>query len=138
MFHNSILDNLLDDDLTFWCDKDPENRYPQIAAAIHPIVKCKETDELKWKPIIYSIFERAPDLVFVFKCLARTIMPTIISGSEADIIKKRSELFRDLYEHENEAVQVLAKEQFSVFLEKIKKELEREERYRHERNERFE
>ncbi len=126
------------DDLISWCEKDPEDRYPLIASAIQAFSESAETKELEWRPVVYSIFEKAPDLGLIFERLADALRPTAWSGSRADILQKRSALFQMLYEHENEQIRAWAKAQYSSLQEAIKEEREWEESRNRGRNESFE
>lgn len=135
---NNPLNQISDDDLIAWCDNDPEDHYPLIASAIQAFSESAETSELAWKPIVYSIFEKAPDLGVVFEHLADAIRPTSWSGSRADILQKRSVLFLSLYQHEDEEIRAWAIGQYSTLQETIKGEREWEERHNRERNESFE
>ncbi|MEI9477276.1 MAG: hypothetical protein WCO26_11940 [Deltaproteobacteria bacterium] len=132
------LNQISDKDLISWCDKEPEDRYPLIAAAIEAFSESAETGGFAWKPIVYSIFEKAPNLDVVFEHLADAIRPTSWSGSLADILQKRSVLFQSLYQHDNAEIRAWARGQHSALQETIKIERESEERHNRERNESFE
>ncbi|MBN2457123.1 MAG: hypothetical protein JXB29_11410 [Sedimentisphaerales bacterium] len=132
------LDQISDDDLLSWCDEDPKNRYPLITSAIQAFSVSTETGTLAWKPIIYSIFEKAPDLGVVLEHLVDSIRPTAWSGSLADILQKRSVLFHDLGQHGNAEISAWAKGQCAALQETIKEELEWESHHNRERNESFE
>ena len=163
MFSNNIvtrnnpMDQISDDDLISWCDSDPENRYPLIASSIQAFSESTEKDELvaiasaiqasagstakdelAWKPLVYSIFERAPNLDAVLACLADGIRPMSCSGSCADILQKRSVPFQSLYHHDNAEISSWARSQYSKLQEEIKVIREREDRQHRERNESFE
>jgi hypothetical protein len=146
-----------DDDLLFWCDSDPENRYPLIALSIQAFSESPEKDELAdkasivlspsgsteksvlvWKPLVYSMFEKAPNLGVVLECLADTIRQISSSGSRVDILQNRSVLFQSLYQHDNAEISAWARSQHSKLQEEIKREREFEERLNRERNESFE
>jgi len=132
------LNKISDDILLSWCDNDPEERYPRAISSIDTFSGSEDTGELAWKPIVYSIFERAPDLHAVLEPLADGLWPTSWSGSLADILEKRSSLFKDLFQHENAEIRAWARGQYSVLKEKIKREREWEERHNRERHESFE
>jgi len=136
--HNNPLNQISGDDLISWCDNDPEDRYPLIASAIQALSESEETGGLAWKPIVYSIFEKAPDLGIVLEHLADVIMPMSWSGSLADILQERSVLFQSLYQHHNAEIRAWARNRYSALQERIKKEREWDERHNRERNESFE
>ena len=135
---NNPLNQISDDDLISWCENEPEDRYPLIASAIQAFSESAETGELAWKPIVYSIFEKAPDLGVVLKYLADAIWPMSWSSSRADILQRRSVLFQSLYQHDNAEIRAWARGQYSALQETIKREREREEGHNRERNESFE
>jgi hypothetical protein len=132
------LDQISDEDLISWCDNAPEDRYPVIASAIQAFSESAEPRELAWKPIVYSIFEKAPDLGVALEHLADAIRPMSWSGSLADILQKRSVLFQSLYQHDNAEIRAWARGQYSALQETIRREREGEERHNRERNESFE
>jgi hypothetical protein len=133
------LNQISDDALLYWCDDDPEDRYPLIASVIQPFSESAETGRLVWKPIVYSVFENAPNLDVVLEHLADAIRPMSWSGSLADILRKRSVLFQSLYPHHNAEIRAWARGQYLALQEAIKRECEWEEqRHNRERNESFE
>lgn len=136
--HSNPLNQISDDDLLSWCDNDPKKRYPIITSAIQAYSESAETSGLGWEPIIYSIFEKAPDLGVVLEHLADAIRPTGWTGSLANILQKRSVLFQSLYQHDNAEIRAWARGQYSALQETIKRERECEERHNRERNEIFE
>jgi hypothetical protein len=101
---NNPLNHISENDLLSWCDNDPENRYPMIAADIQPFSESAEANGFAWKPILYRIFEKAPNLEAVLEHVADAIRPSGWSGSLADILVKRSVLFQNLYEHDDEKI----------------------------------
>jgi len=135
---NNPLNQISDDDLISWCNNEPEDRYPLIASAIQAFSKSTETGKLEWKPVVYSIFEKAPDLSIVLEHLADAIRPRSWSGSLADIFQKRAVLFQSLYQHDNAEISAWARNQYPALQEIIKRERECEERSNRERNESFE
>jgi hypothetical protein len=132
------LDQISDHDIVAWCDERPEERYPLVTSVMQPFSESGETREPSWKPIVYSIFAKAPNLNNVVKHLVRAIRPSGWSGSLADILQKRAALFLSLFGHENEEIRSWAKNQYSALQKSIETERE-EERQRHRRrNETFE
>jgi hypothetical protein len=132
------LNQICDEDVISWCENDPEDRYTLIVSEIQAFSESVETKELIWKPLVYSIFEKAPNLEVVFKHLAEAIRPMSWSGSRADIMQKRSVLFQSLYQHDNAEIIALAECEYSALQEEIKRTRESEERDDHKRNESFE
>jgi hypothetical protein len=136
--HDNPLNQISDDDLICWCENEPENRFPLILSSIQTFSKSAETGALAWKQIVFSIFEKAPDLGRVLKHLADTITPMSWSGSRADILQERSVLFQDLCQHTNPDIRSWANGQYLALQETIKKDRESEEHDNRERNESFE
>ena len=132
------LDQIPDGDLLSWCEDDRAVRYPIVAAAIQAFTKSAQTGKLEWKPIVYAILERAPDLDPILEHLADAIRPRSWSGSRADILLSRAELFQELYKYDNAKIRAWAKAQYSDLQELIRKEREWEEQSHHKRDERFE
>jgi hypothetical protein len=132
------LDQIPDGELLSWCEDDPAVRYPIVTASIQPFTESAQTDKLEWKPVVYAIFERAPDLDPILEHLADAIRPRSWSGSRADILLTRAVLFQKLYQHENAKIRAWAKAQYLELQESIRKEREWEgQRYR-KLDERFE
>jgi hypothetical protein len=104
------LNQISDDDVISWCDNDPANRYPSIAAAMQLF---KEDDgKLIWKPILSRILDRAPELEPVFEGIASSMRPNSWSGSRADIMDRRSELYNELFQHANAKIASLARAKY--------------------------
>jgi hypothetical protein len=138
VFSRNPLNEISDDDLVSWCEKDPGTRFPIIASAIDPFRQSGESGKLEWKPIVYVCLENAPDLDAILDNLAKTIWPQSWGGSLADVMLTREVLFEQLFEHENSRVRAWAKKQHLELQDSIRKERESERRQHHERNARFE
>ncbi len=135
---NNPINQISDNDLIFWCNSDPKNRFPLIASAIQAFSVSTETGELAWKPIVNSIFEKAPDLAAILECFADAIRPTSWDDSLAEILQKRSVLFQCLFQHDNEEIRAWARRQYQALQEAIKREQESEARQDREMNQSFE
>jgi len=127
---NNPLNNIPDEDLLSWCDQNEEDRYSLIASAIQPFSQSGESKELVWRSIVFSILDRAPDVVAVLEEIVDAIMPNGWSGSLADILEKRSVLFQSLCQHSNPEVSSWAKDKYSAFQETIERERESEKKER--------
>jgi hypothetical protein len=132
------INKISDSALIAWSDCDPEICYPLIAAAIQPFSFSTETKDIAWKPIIHSIFEKAPNIGIILKHLAHAIKPSSWSGSLADILQTRSVLFQSLYQHHNPEIQDWAKEQYRDLQATIETWRVQEDRQNRRRNESFE
>ena len=80
------LNKIPDEVLIDWCELDSANRYPLIADSIQPYEESSETGYLVWKKIVYSLFEKAPDLKSILSNLAGSIRPNIWNGSRTDVL----------------------------------------------------
>jgi hypothetical protein len=136
--HENPLDAISDEVIISWCDEDPGHRYPVIAGTIQGFNESVDPDELEWKPVVYSILERAPDLNSVLEEIGSTIWPTSWSGSLSEILQRRSVLLRKLFQHDNIEITAWARKMHTVLQESITKEREREDSRGRERDERFE
>lgn len=121
-----------------WCEADPETRYPQVVSSIQAYAKLKETEELQWKPLTFSILERAPNIQEILLRLQGTIQPTSWGGSYADTLERRLTLFTTLFEHENSIVRDWAQSQHLQLQDTIIKQREHELKANQTRFERFE
>jgi hypothetical protein len=124
--------------LLSWCENDPVVRYPLVASVIEPFQKTGETGRLEWKPVVHAFLRRAPRLDAVLAHISDAIWPRLWSGSRADIVRDRSVLLQDLYQHDNPEIGAWARSRYSALQEAIKVERESEERRNRERDERFE
>ena len=131
---NQIPENVLID----WCEKDAKIRYIQLVSSVQTYWKPKESGELSWNPIVYSILEKASNVQEVLSRLQTTISPMSWSGSYADTMEKRLVLFASLYNHPNPMVRDWAKEQYPKLQCVIKEERKNELRRNQIRFERFE
>ena len=137
-YRENPLNKITDEIIISWCDCNPENRYPLIVLVIQSFFKSKEPDKLEWKPIVYSILEKAPDLSAVLNNITKAIIPTSCTGSLVDILQKCTVLFECLYKHDNELIQDLARTQYYKLQERIEIERAYDHRSGHDWYESFE
>lgn len=131
---NQIPENVLFD----WCEQDPKVRYPQLMPSLLTYSISKETDSLQWKPIVYSILEKSPDVQAILPGLESKIYPMLRSDSYADNLERRLVLFTSLYDHPNPVIQDWAIEQHTQLERRIEKERKSELRENQTRFESFE
>ncbi len=138
--HGNPINQISDTDLLSWCDRDPENRYPLIASAIRPFSVSTETGKLAWKPIVHSIFEKAPNLAIILEHFANGIRwpSSSWNGSWTAIFQERSVLLQTLYQHNNAEIRTWARGQYQNLQEIAKREQEPERYINRKRNESFE
>ncbi|OQY91154.1 MAG: hypothetical protein B6D38_00730 [Anaerolineae bacterium UTCFX1] len=136
--HNHFIDQIAIDDLTSWCEIAPQTRYPLLALATKPFSRSIETKEVSLNPITYLLFSQAPNLPIVLQYLSKSLLPTSWSDSLAEILSKRAELLKALFEHENEEIKSWATEQYSFLQKKAIEARDDEEKRNRLYNERFE
>lgn len=136
--HDSPLNQISDEDILSWGEKDSSSRYPSIASTLKAFKQSDETGKYEWKPFVYAIFEKASDLEDVLTRFADALIPVSWSGSRADILERRAVLYLDLYGHDNDEVAAWAKYQYGELQEVIRKERELENEQSRERNDSFE
>lgn len=127
-----------DDIIISWCDADPQTRYLLIAGTIEPFCKLEETKELAWRPFVFKLLDKAPNIKPVLDRIIKAMRPMSWSGSLADKLQKRSLLLQVLFEHPNEEVSAWSKTNYQLMLDWISEERKSEERERTRRNESFE
>lgn len=135
---NNPMNQISDDELLAWCDVEPVARFPLVVSVIDAWQESLVTERLEWKPIVYTIIERAPELESVLKSLMDGIKPMGWTGSLADILQKRIVLFEELKKHDNEEISAWAEKKYSDMRENILRNREDEERRSRRKNERFE
>ena len=118
-----------DEELVSWCDHDPGVRYPLLASAVGPFRKSDATGKYEWKPTVFTILERAPDLSVVLENLQTTMMPSTWCGSLADIMQEVSDLFLELREHHNPEIRLWAENRASHLQESIHRQRGFEEQH---------
>ncbi len=136
--YENPLNKIPDEVLIDWCELDSANRYPLIADSIQPYEESSETGYLVWKKIVYSLFEKAPDLKSILSNLAGSIRPNIWNGSRTDVLNARLILFEELKNHSNEEVRSWAKVQLSNLRIEIENTREQEDKSDRDINESFE
>lgn len=131
---NQIPENILVD----WCEEDPAVRYPLIVSSVQTYSKSKDSEELYWEPVVFSIIEKAPNIKSVLSQLESEIYPMSWSGSRAETMAKRLPLLKKLSKHSNSVVQEWAVEQYQKLQIAVEKEHALELKENQDRFERFE
>lgn len=132
------LNVISDSDILAWCDISPNDRYPAIASSISGFSPGQNGETLEWKKIVYSIFEKVPNLDEVLDEFASSIKPNGWSGSLAEILQKRLILFEALFVHENVQISSWAKRSFDRLTNLVRNQRDMEENENRNRNESFE
>lgn len=136
--HSNPLTQIDDDMLIAWCEENPGQRYPLITSAIDTYSVSKTDDNLEWKPIIYTIIEKAPDLDAALERLTVLNNPTSWTDSRADLLQRRAVLYESLFTHANPNVRTWARAQHISLQDSIQKDREWEASRNRRMNERFE
>ena len=136
--HDNPLSQITDDVLLSWCEVEPTSRYPLVASSMKAFSKSDETGKCEWKPFVFTILNKSPDLEGILEHIDDALRPMSWSGSRADILERRSVLYQELYDHDNEEVAAWARSRYTIIQEEIRKEREREDRQDRGRNESFE
>ena len=136
--YDNPLNQISDMDILSWCETDPSSRYPLVASTVEAFKQSDETGKYEWKPIAYTIFDKAPVLEDVLERFASAIRPTSWGDSLADILERRAVLYEVLNSHNNEEIAAWARNQYRELQEVIRKEREWENQLNRERNEGFE
>lgn len=132
------LSAISDGDILAWCDYDPANRYSVIAANIN-LYSVSSEGNLTWKPIVHLMLGKAPDIGAVLKHLDETIRPSSYNiGSLGGILQKRSNIFKELFSHENIEISSWAKLKYEYWQDVAAKEGESEKEEDRVWNESFE
>jgi len=121
-----------------WCERLPEIRYPLMVSSMQMYSKPKDSKDLCWHPILLTIFEKAPSVHAVLSQLEKEIVPMSWSGSRADAMAKRLNLFTALYEHPNATVKEWAETQHQMLQVAVQVQREHEAKENRENYERFE
>ena len=136
--HKNPIAQIPEDKILVWCEVEPEKRYSWLASSMLTFVESKEDNPAIWKPLIYSMLDRAPNLSAFLDALADSIRPMSWSDPLADILQRRSVLFPALFQHDNPEIVEWARSQHVKLEEEIRAHREREQRGNRERYESFE
>jgi hypothetical protein len=133
-----FIDQIADDILISWCEADSEARYPLLASVTKLFSIAKETKEIGLNRTAFILFDKAPNLDVILKLLSKSTVPTSWSGSLAELLSRRAELLKELFENESEQVKSWAKEEYSVLQKEAENSRADEEKRNRFYNERFE
>jgi hypothetical protein len=137
-FEANPIDEVPAETLLEWCRLTPGERFPLAAQLVTVVNGGENGTTAQWTPAGRALLEEAPDPVAVLSNLVSRLSPMSWSGSGAAILSARSELLRDLCDHENQAVAECAKEAFATLQRDMAAEREWETKRSRERDERFE
>ena len=104
-------DAIPDADLLDWCDRQPEIRYPAIAAGVTPFQASAENGSVQWTNIARALLDRAPGRVAVLRKFTEKFVPSGWTGSLAATIGSNMKLLDDLTAYPDPAlVEFIAQE----------------------------
>lgn len=120
-----------------WCEVDPSIRYPRTVSILQTYIDGQGEQPLHWQPIIYTIFEKAPNTDVVLEKLARNVLPRgYVSSSK--VMTRYLNLFASLSKHLDAKVRDWAEGQHNRLQNAIKRQKEYEIMESQVRFERFE
>jgi hypothetical protein len=122
-----------------WCDKEPERRYPLIAAAIAPIRSDNEKTPPRWTELALLLLQRAPDRVLVLKQFIGQFRPRSgWGGSLATILEANAKLLDEFDGYQDASLVEFVQGEKVRLAQWIEDERRRETAEDRQRNERFE
>lgn len=121
-----------------WCDINPTKRYSLIIDALILFERDSQSQDLKWRDVVLTIFDKAPKLDIILNKIGEFIRPSSWSNSLADVLQKRLKPLKDLLNHPNAEIASWAQSR----LAKLKIEIEEARKWEEDResikNESFE
>ncbi len=125
-------------ELLLWCDRQPEYRYPLMAAAITAFRAAENAGPVHFTHTALRLLEKAPNRIEVVKAFIRQFHPSSWSGSRAAIVEHNSKLLDELETYPDAAVvRFVAAEKARLRLE-VEDERRRENAEDRAMDERFE
>jgi hypothetical protein len=121
-----------------WCDRQPEIRYPVIAAGIAAVEASGQGEGQRWTGIALKILDRAPNRIEVLKRFMTQFSPSAWAGSRATIVESNVKLLDELERYPDRELQEFIVRQKLGFKEVVQGEHEMERLLYQDRDERFE
>jgi hypothetical protein len=88
----NAFDAIPEANLLSWCDRQPETRYPAVAAGITTFQPSSDTGSPQWTSTALKLLDKAPDRVEVLKKFIAQFSPTGWVGSHAAIVESNARL----------------------------------------------
>ena len=127
-----------------WCDGN-QDKIQQVTKIISAYTSLdKQSNNLNnprkvtLSDHVTALLNEAEDKVSIVETIFTSTTPMSYSGSLADIVEVRSAAFTQLLNHASPDVRDVAKEKLSILTKDIKEHREKEARYYHQREQRFE
>lgn len=136
--HENPFNQIPDEVITSWCNDSPEKRCIYIAHLASLFRNDEKLDHPVWKPFIHYFVGKLKNPEPLLECMSDSIVPRGWSGSLADILEKRSVLYKEFFNHKNSEVSSWATSQYSILREKIIFRREYESQKNREKYEAFE
>jgi hypothetical protein len=131
--------NSIDDDLILkWCDENPINRYPHIAANIKPYKIESGSNKPVWTSLAKKILTNSSNSLDVLNAFKSRFYPSSWGGSLADILQKGLELIVELKNHNDPFISEWATKEEILFNDEIAQRKEWEIESYNARDESFE
>ncbi len=131
-------DTVPESHLLAWCDREPEIRYPVIAAAITPFRPVEGTEPRHWTPTALRLLGRSPDRIAVLRQFVRRFRPMMWSGSRAVLLELNARLLEAFESYSDPSVARFAAEERLRFRGLIDDERRYESAFDRASDERFE
>lgn len=92
----AVSDVVSDETFLAWCDQDPAQRYPLVAAVATLFSRVKDGEPHQWTPLTESLLKKAPDPRLVLNEIVHRLHPSSWSGSLATKLEERLKLLDSL------------------------------------------
>jgi hypothetical protein len=132
------LNQVSDEAIISWCEKDSDIRIPRLALAVSPFVRDPKTKRLQFRSLTLRLIERAHDVAAVLENISETLTPMSWSGSRADLLEQRAVALQELFGHARAEVASWARHTHAVLQEEMRRERHFEESWRREQDQTFE
>ena len=135
-FNKSVLDDLPDNIVIMWCDRDPTMRYPLAASVVLLFKRPKAGEPHEWTPLARKLLEKAPEPALVLNEIVLRLHPTGWSGSLATKLEGRLRLLTNLPGADNPALAeplAEAKRKLQAYVDAERQSEQEEDRARNNR-----
>jgi hypothetical protein len=137
-FGRSPIEDVPDQLMIDWCDRDPIARYPFLAAIAVLFRRPDDKSAHAWTPIAHRLLAEAPNAAAVFEVMASRLYPTSWSGSLATKLESRLALLKQIDVSQNPKIAKPIDKAKQAFEKRIVEERKRETDEDGQRSGRFE
>jgi hypothetical protein len=124
----SPVNEVPEDQLREWADKDPASRFVSLAREIRLLIKRDPPEDWTWAPLALHLIEKAPRRLDVLKAFSLRLEPRSWSGSLADVLTPYLQAVRKLSNHEASVVREWVVRQEEYLTRRIENERQQERR----------